>query len=89
MNRLDTDTCLAPMSSLGVVSMKPPISISIHLTNRHTFVGEEGKEEEEVDDVPDGVACPETDPLWDRSILLLRFRELLLRAEGFVALGHR
>jgi len=35
--------------------------------------------------VSDGVARLETNPLWDRSVLLLRFRELHLRAEGFMA----
>ena len=36
--------------------------------------------------VPDGVTSPQTDPLWDRSVLLLGSGELLLRAEGFVTL---
>lgn len=35
---------------------------------------------------PDGVASPEPNPLWNWSILLLRFGELLLRSEGFVGL---
>ena len=38
------------------------------------------------EDIPDGVSGPETDPLWDGTVLLLRSRELLLRAEGLVAL---
>jgi hypothetical protein len=37
-------------------------------------------------DSPNGIPGPQTDPLRDRSVLLLRPRELLLRAEGFVAL---
>jgi hypothetical protein len=36
--------------------------------------------------VPDGVTCPQSDPLRDRPVLLLSFGELLLRAEGLVAL---
>jgi hypothetical protein len=36
--------------------------------------------------IPDGVARPQSDPLWDRSVLLLRFGELLLRSEGLVGL---
>ena len=36
--------------------------------------------------VPNGVASPETDPLGDRAVLLLRLGELLLRAERLVAL---
>lgn len=35
--------------------------------------------------VADGVAGPETDPLGDRAVLLLRLGELLLRAERLVA----
>jgi hypothetical protein len=37
-------------------------------------------------DVPDGVTSPQSDPLRDRSVLLLGFRQLLLRPEGLVAL---
>lgn len=36
--------------------------------------------------VPDGVTSPETDPLRDRAVLLLRLGELLLRTERLVAL---
>jgi hypothetical protein len=36
--------------------------------------------------VPDGVASSQADPLGDRSVLLLRFGKLLLRAERFVGL---
>lgn len=36
--------------------------------------------------VPDGVTSPQSDPLWDRSVLLLGSRELHLRAEGLVGL---
>ena len=35
--------------------------------------------------VADGVACPQTNPLRDRAVLLLRLGELLLRAERLVA----
>lgn len=38
--------------------------------------------------VPDGVASPQTDPVGDRAVLLLRLCELLLRAEGLVGLKH-
>jgi hypothetical protein len=36
--------------------------------------------------VPDGVTSPQSDPLWNGSVLLLGSCELLLRAEGLVAL---
>lgn len=36
--------------------------------------------------VPDGVTGSQSDPLRDRSVLLLRTRKLLLGAEGLVAL---
>lgn len=36
--------------------------------------------------VPDGVAGSKADPLRDRAVLLLRFGELLLRAERLLAL---
>lgn len=36
--------------------------------------------------VPDGIASAETDPLWNWAVLLLRFGEFLLRAEGLVRL---
>lgn len=36
--------------------------------------------------VPNGVSCPQSNPLWDRSVLLLCSGELLLGAEGLVAL---
>jgi hypothetical protein len=42
-----------------------------------------------VDLEPDGVSRPQTNPLRDRSILLLSSSELLLCAEGFVALWAR
>jgi len=38
--------------------------------------------------VSDGVVCAQTDPLGDRSVLLLRFRKLLLGAEGLLG-RHR
>ena len=37
-------------------------------------------------DVPNRIPSSQPDPLRDRTVLLLRFRELLLRAEGFVGL---
>lgn len=36
--------------------------------------------------LPDGVTSSQSNPLWDRTILLLGSCELLLRAEGLVAL---
>ncbi len=39
--------------------------------------------------LPDGVAGPQANPLWDRAVLLLRFGELLLRPEGLVGLQIR
>lgn len=38
--------------------------------------------------LPDGVACPQPDPLWNWPVLLLRFGKLLLRPEGLVRLHH-
>jgi hypothetical protein len=37
-------------------------------------------------DLPDGVTGPQTNPLGDRTVLLLRFGKLLLGAERLVAL---
>ena len=37
-------------------------------------------------DAPDGVASPQSNPLWDGPVLLLRLSEFLLRPEGFVGL---
>lgn len=39
--------------------------------------------------VPDGISRPQANPLRDGSVLLLGSRELLLGAEGFVALPQR
>ena len=39
--------------------------------------------------VPDGVTSPQSDPLRDGSVLLLGFRQLLLRPEGLVALWEQ
>lgn len=36
--------------------------------------------------LPDGVAGPQSNPLWYRSVLLRRFCELLLGPEGLVGL---
>lgn len=38
------------------------------------------------ENVPDGVTGSQSDPLRNRSVLLLSFRKLLLRTEGLVAL---
>ncbi|KAK2628534.1 hypothetical protein QTJ16_001637 [Diplocarpon rosae] len=38
--------------------------------------------------VPDGITSPQSDPLWDRSVLLLGSGELHLCAEGLVALRN-
>ena len=37
-------------------------------------------------DIPNCIASPQTNPLRNGTVLLLRFGELLLRAMGFVAL---
>jgi hypothetical protein len=37
--------------------------------------------------LPDCIPRPQTDPLGNGAVLLLRARKLLLGAEGFVALG--
>lgn len=39
--------------------------------------------------VPDGIPSPQSNPLRDRAVLLLRFRELLLRPERLVGLYHK
>lgn len=39
--------------------------------------------------LPNRIPRPQTNPLWDRAVGFLGFGELLLRAEGFVALFER
>lgn len=94
---LDADAGLAPMSPLGVVSVAPSAVVLApadagcsqdRIADRRDrrVDGLCGREE----GVPDGVTSAETDPLWDRSVLLLGLGQLDLRAERLVALcGER
>jgi len=90
-SRLDTDASLTPVPTLGVVSVHPsvlcsylirsvPLSVVCGLMPwlfllLRWFV-------------PDGVTGPETDPLWDRTVLLLGLGQLLLGAERLVGLWN-
>jgi hypothetical protein len=88
-SRLDTDASLAPVSPLGVVSVEATMLAAIlYLHLRCCSIADSSSFHccVLVEVVPDGVASPQADPLWDRSVLLLRFRKLLLRAERFVGL---
>lgn len=69
------------MPPLGVVPVVV-LSVPVHITSpsysamsKHFSVV-----------VPDGVAGPQSNPLRDRAVLLLRLRELLLGAERLVRL---
>lgn len=81
---LDADASLAPMSPLRIVSAHTlvlvaflqTLRITAHICPQSIFCVV----------VPDRVARPQPNPLWDGSVLLLRFRELLLRSEGLVGL---
>lgn len=77
---LDANSGLAPMSSLGVVSEHVP---SVFCSSGGSQIGDSICRYRRLR-IPDCVASSETDPLWDRTILLLCFRKLLLGAEGFV-----
>lgn len=86
---LDTDAGLAPVPPLGVVSVR---TVLVMLFLRHHASGWNSTKwrgcyaPEGGSYVPDGVTSPQSDPLRDRSVLLLGFRQLLLRPEGLVAL---
>lgn len=70
------------MSPLSVVSVRCLLA-RVH----HHFVPPKGLNQRILLFViPDGVASPQSDPLWNRAVLLLCFGELLLRSEGFVGL---
>jgi hypothetical protein len=82
-SRLDTETGLAPVSSLGVVPES--LSVVIHCVARHrswNFV-QKARPRRGVGRqiVPDGVAGPQANPLGDGAVLLLRAGKLLLGAE--------
>ena len=71
------------MPSLGVISnplTHQPPAHNLNLSNSEAVKSHRCR------NVPDGVACPQSDPLWDGPVLLLGPGELLFRAEGFVAL---
>ena len=77
------------MSSLCVVSV-PPFALE-HGFHKHSCLSSRASKVEETSAgigccIPDGVTGSQSDPLRDRSVLLLSSGELLLRAEGLVAL---
>lgn len=98
-SRLDADAGLAPVSSLGVVSEKKFMSVFGSMPKPHILIHSpsapqhrrhsSGKSDNDSGGafVPDGVVCPQSNPLWDWAVLLLRFGELLLGAEGLVGLS--
>lgn len=80
-SRLDAEAGLAPVSPLGVVSTS---TASVYCTLcPASSIAIRG------DAIPDGVTGPQSDPLRDGAVLLLRLRELLLRAERLVGLYAR
>ena len=86
----DTDAGLAPMSSLGVVSMVVRVSpcpfiLSSHAVSSSNSLFDMGFAIGVA--VPDGVVGPQSNPLRDRAVLLLCLRKLLLRAERLVGLS--
>jgi hypothetical protein len=88
-SRLDTETGLAPMSSLGVV---PECAVSNLLLYVRLVRCASSMFRRRIDGggvdfcVPDGVAGPQADPLGNGTVLLLRARKLLLGAERLVGL---
>lgn len=83
-SRLDTDAGLAPVPPLGVVSVGISISPCSVLQMPSLLLLFDAIVLSVV--VPDGVAGPQSNPLRDRAVLLLRLCELLLRAERLVGL---
>jgi hypothetical protein len=90
--RLDTETGLAPVSSLGVV---PVDAMSVSCSHYRVVVflvvssSDDRKRQEcayRGRSVPDGVAGPQANPLRDGAVLLLRARKLLLGAERLLGL---
>ena len=89
MIRSDTDAGLTPMSPLCVVSISAVSLLSslfLHPLPSAALVAApkeslEGSLEEEGEYVPDGVTSPQSNPLWNGSVLLLGSRKLLLGAE--------
>ena len=79
---LDADASLAPVSSLGIVSVRCILAI----TSKRFVHSECSSQFILLIVLPDGVARSQPDPLWNWSVLLLRFRELLLRSESLVGL---
>jgi hypothetical protein len=77
-SRLDAEAGLAPVTSLGVVTVcrtlcqRTVAASSFRDAGRH--------------DVPDGVTGPQTDPLGDGAVLLLSFGKLDLGAERLLGL---
>jgi len=96
--RLDTEAGLAPVSALGVVPVVPvsvPICSILVLSIKRVMVWRgtpfvalvPSLDRRSI--IPNGVTGAETNPLGNRPVLLLRFGELLLRAESLVALFRR
>lgn len=81
---LNADSGLAPMSSLGVVSEHIPLVLCPSSCPQiGASIARGGRLS-----IPDCVASSETDPLWDRTILLLGFGKLELGAERLVRLSQ-
>ena len=79
LHHLDSDPSLPPVTSLGIVSA---ITTTVSLCPFSLALKSQRRS------LPDGVPGPQADPLGDGTVLFLRSRELLLCAEGFVALCH-
>jgi hypothetical protein len=86
-SRLDTETGLAPMPSLGVVPVVF-LSVTVQYTIFHRCgrLGDVQSNCRQRGVVPDGVAGPQANPLGDGAVLLLRTRKLLLGAERLLGL---
>jgi len=89
--RLDAEAGLPPVPPLCVVPIHG-VRDSARAPERHRLAVPsilDGHARAGRSVVPDGVAGPETNPLRDRPVLLLRLGELLLRTERLVALDER
>lgn len=89
-SRLDAETSLAPMPPLGIVPVGSlSVACSCVVRAAIVVVGSWGELEAAGArgvGVPDGVVCPQADPLGDGAVLLLSLCKLLLGAEGLLGL---
>lgn len=85
---LDTNTSLAPVSSLRIVSTQAsPLATTTNPNKTPNAAGHHGPRQSSKNNIPDRIASSQANPLRDGTVLLLGFGELLLRAEGFVRLA--